>query len=434
MDHALVCQSCGARHDPGLYVRGCPDCRERGEHGRLEVVPGGSPVDPLADPSGDPFEDESTSEPLPDQSPDEPLVDLPVDQSMWRYRHLLPLLPDDPVTLGEGLTPLVRAETVAPDTDVDVWLKNETVNPTHSFKDRLNSLLVSNAAALGADRFALSSTGNHGASTAAYARRAGADATVVLVPRETEPPLRRQIAAHGAAVAVTDVDARRDLLDALVDRGWYPTVNVTDPYTGRPYGYEAYRTIAFELVEQLGGAPDVVAVPTGIGDGLYGTWLGFRDLAAWGVVDEPPRMLAAQSDERAPLVRAVDREAGTVGTDDGPLPATLSTAGRTAGDHALRALDESGGEGVAVPADEVEAAIRAAGRAGVFVEPASALAPAAVERAVAEGLVDADETAVCVATGAGVKWPAATADAVGEAPVIEPTLEALDAAVDVDVT
>lgn len=413
MDHALVCQSCGARHEPALHVHGCPDCRDRGEHGRLEVEYATDPPPALRTGGTDPF------------------ADLPDEQSMWRYRDLLPLLPDEPATLGEGRTPLVEARTAAPDADVHVWLKNETTNPTLSFKDRLNALLVSNATALGADRLALSSSGNHGASTAAYAARAGADA-VVLVAHETEAPLRRQIAAHGASVAATDVDARRDLLDELVARGWYPTVNVTEPYTGRPYGPEAYRTIAFEVVEQLGGAPDVVAVPTGIGDGLYGVWMGFRDLAAWGVVSDPPRMLAAQSDERAPLVRAVDREAGTVGVDDGPMPATLSTAGRTSGRHALRAIEESGGDAVAVPAEEVERAIRAAGRGGVFPEPASALAPAAVERGVDEGVIDAGETAVCVVTGAGARWPAATEGAVGEVPEIEPTFEALAEAVDVD--
>lgn len=429
MNHVLVCQSCGARHDPGLHVHGCPDCRERGEYGRLEVEYATDPPAVLRTDGTDPF------------------ADLPDEQSMWRYRDLLPLLPDEPVTLGEGRTPLVRAETVAPagaaseaggtGTDaspesdgVDVWLKNETTNPSLSFKDRLNALLVSNATALGADRFALSSSGNHGASTAAYAARVGAEA-VVLVAHETEAPLRRQIAVHGASVAATEVDARRDLLDELVARGWYPTVNVTEPYTGRPYGPEAYRTIAFEVVEQLGEAPDVVAVPTGIGDGLYGTWTGFRDLAAWGVVSDPPRMLAAQSDERAPLVRAVDREAGTVGVDDGPLPTTLSTAGRTSGPHALRAIEESGGDAVAVPAEEVEQAIRGAGRAGVFPEPASALAPAAVERGAREGLIDDGETVVCLVTGAGARWPAATEGAVGEVSEIEPTFEALAEAVDV---
>jgi threonine synthase len=410
MEHRLECQRCGETYEPGAYPTGCPECRDAGAAGRLEVVPEFGSVDVSALPFGD--DDERRTD-------------------MWRYRELLPLLPDEPVTMGEGWTPLVETSDIA--TTVDVYLKNETVNPTWSFKDRLNSLLLSNAVVgLGRTHVATSSTGNHGASTAAYARRAGADEVVVLVPPETERPLRAQIRAYGAKVAVTDYDARRPLLASLAERGWYPTLSVTKEYVSQPYGYEGYKTIAFELVEQLGAPPDAVVAAVGAGDGLYGTWKGFRELRELGAIDRTPRMVGVQPAERPSLAQAVEADSDSVGTAPGPMPITTSTSGDTAGDHALRAIRESDGAAYGVEREDVRAGMRAAGREGVVLEPASALAPAAVERAVDDGVVAAGDTVVCTATGAGVKWPEALTDAVGEPPRIEPDLDALARALSVD--
>ena len=407
MNHQLSCQNCGTVIDPGTYPRGCPNCQERGEAGRLEVT---NDPDDIA------------------------VVDLPFEAgsdepNMWRYRHLLPLLADEPTTMGEGWTPLVEARALSSETGLDVQVKNETVNPTWSYKDRLNSLLVSNAVASGEDRIATSSTGNHGASTAAYARRAGVEDTIVLVPHETERPIRAQIRGYGADVVVTDYEARRGLLAELVGRGWYPTVDMTGAYAGLPYAVEGYKTIAFELVEQLGGTPDAVAVPVGAGDGLYGVWKGFRELHDLGVIEEPPRMIGVQAAERAALAKAVDSGAESVGTDEGPLPITVSVGGASTSDHGLRAIQESEGVAYGIPRDEVERGMRELGREGIVVEPASALAYAAVREASEAGVVESGETVIPLATGAGVKWPGYLEGAVGEAPEIEPTLDALAEAV-----
>lgn len=411
MEHALVCQSCGAEHPPEGYPTGCPDCRSTGEYGRLEVTydPSSIPDDALPDPTG------------------------PTDAvgSMWRYRDLLPLLAESPVTLEEGGTPLVPADSLSPSGDVTVLLKNETVNPTWSYKDRLNSLLLSNAAALGESRIAVSSTGNHGASSAAYASRAGMDATIVLLPTETEVPLRAQIRAYGAHVVVTEYEKRDALLSALVDSGWYPTVNVTEEYVGLPYSYEAYKTIAFELVDQLGGVPDAVIAPIGAGDGLYGIWKGFRELRELDVIDEGPRMVGVQPAERPSVVEALEADSETVESVAGPMPITTSTSGGSAGPHALRAIRESAGLAVAIDRPSVETAVAETARAGILVEPSSALAPAAVGPALDEGVLDPGGTVVCMATGAGVKWPERVQAIVGSAPRIEPTIEALADAVDV---
>lgn len=410
MEHRLECQRCGTTYGPGTYPMGCPECLEAGAAGRLEVAPDLGSVDILA---------------LPFEDGDEHRTD------MWRYRELLPLLSDDPVTMGEGWTPLVETSDLS--TTADVYLKNETVNPTWSFKDRLNSLLLSNAVAgLGNTHVATSSTGNHGASTAAYARRAGADEVIVLVPPETERPLRAQIRAYGAKVAVTDYDERRPLLASLAERGWYPTVSVSKEYVSQPYGYEGYKTVAFELVEQLEAPPDVVVAAVGAGDGLYGTWKGFRELRELGVIDRTPRMVGVQPAERPSLVQAVDDGSDSVGTAPGPMPITTSTSGDTAGDHALQAVRDSDGAAYGVEREDVRTGMRAAGREGVVLEPASALAPAAIEQAVDDGVVTPGDTVVCMATGAGMKWPAALTEAVGETPRIEPDLDALARALSVD--
>jgi threonine synthase len=413
MGHELVCQSCGATVGPGRHPTGCPECASEGGAGRLEVAYDLDAVPRSAFPT--------------------PGAETSTPESMWRYRALLPLLADEPATLSEGGTPVVEATRRSERLGVTVLVKNETTNPTWSFKDRLNSLLLSNAAELGVERVATSSTGNHGASTAAYASLAGVDDVVVLVPPDTEAPLRAQIRAHGAEAVVTEYDARDALLGELVERGWYPTVNVTDPYTGLPYSYEAYRTVAFELVDQLEAVPDAVVTGIGAGDGLYGVWKGFRELAEWGVVDDAPAMVAVQPAERPALVEAVERGADSVGVVEGPMPITTSAGGVSAGDHALRAVRESGGDAYAVERDAIEAAVRETARDGVFLEPASANTLAGVEQAVESGLLDAGDTVVCVGTGAGVKWPEHVARAVGTAPEIEPTVGALAEAVSVDV-
>lgn len=406
MEHQLTCQTCENTFEPGGYPQGCPRCVTAGMAGRLEVV-------------------------LTDPDAYGPVDDRP---DMWRYRSRLPLLGDEPVTLGEGWTPLIHVDDPAEDwwPDANVYLKNETTNPTWSFKDRLNSLLISNATALGERYFATSSTGNHGASTAAYARRGGAQETIVLLPPETDKPLRTQVRAYGAHAVVTEIEGRRRLLAQLVDDGWYPTVSISREYTGLPYSYEAYKTIAFELVDQLGGVPDAVFVAIGAGDGLYGIWKGFRELAERNLIERTPRMVGVQPAERPSVVAAIDAGESSVGTADGPLPITISTSGPSAGDHALRAIEESDGDAIAIDREAIEAAVRVAGRQGVFVEPSSALTVAALEPATTMGVLEDDETAVCIATGAGVKWPSYTESIVGSVPAIDPTMDALASTIGID--
>jgi len=409
MPHLFECLSCGATTDPADRPAACPDCG-----GRLEVA-----YEP-----GD----------LPDSLPDSERTDL---------RRYADFLPDagEPVPMGEGWTPLVDAprlgatvsagsEPLRPDDAPDVLLKNETVNPTWSWKDRLAAVVVPSAVAAGADRIATASTGNHASAVAAYASRAGVDRVVAFLSPSSEPPHHRQIRAYGGeAFGLTDYGERKQLLGELADRGWFVAYDLDGRYTGQPYVYEGYKTIAFELVEQLGQAPDAVAVPVGAGDGFYGIWKGFRELSALGITDGQPVMISAESAERHPVAKAFESGAESVGRDDGPEPLSTSTKGATAGDHALAAVRASGGAAYAADREAVEAAIRACGRDGIFLEPASALAPAVLSRAVDDGLVGPDDAVVAVGTGAGVAWPEMTAGAVGASPTIDPTLDAVADAV-----
>jgi threonine synthase len=418
MSYVFECLSCGATTDPAERPAGCPECG-----GPLEVA--------HAD--------------LPDALPDSDRTDL------RRYDDWLPAPADSagdassadesaedattdaPVSMGEGWTPLVETPRLAAtaaaefeDASPDCYLKNETTNPTWSWKDRLAAVVVPHAVADGVSHVATASTGNHASAVAAYASRAGVERVLTFLSPSSEPPHHRQIRAYGGdALRLTDYGERKRLLRELADRGWFAAYDLDGHYTGQPYVYEGYKTIAYELVEQFGGVPDAVVVPVGAGDGLYGIWKGFRELAARGVVAEKPRMISAEAAERHPLAAAFAADAESVGRDDGPEPLSTSTMGATSGDHGLGAVQASGGAAYTADREAVESAIRTVGRDGVFLEPASALAPAVVSQAVTDGVVGEDDAVVAVGTGAGVAWPEKTASAVGESPTVEPTLDAI---------
>jgi threonine synthase len=420
MNYLFECLSCGATIDPGERPAECPECGGHVEIAHAEV---------------------------PGELPDSDRTDL------WRYADFLPTAGIDltpqgvsSASMGEGWTPLVDAphlsETAAAGLSADgpeMFLKNETVNPTWSWKDRLAALVVPHAIAgdggnpaddLGADGIATASTGNHASAIAAYAARAGVERTLAFVHPSSEPPHHRQIRAYGAeSLQLSDYGERKRLLSELADRGWFVAYNLEGHFTGQPYVYEGYKTIAFEIVEQLGGVPDAVVVPVGAGDGFYGIWKGFRELFANGIVSERPKMVSAESEERHPLAAAHEADAESVGRNDGPEPLSTSTMGTTSGDHALGAVRASGGAAYAADRESVEAAIRTCGRDGVFLEPASALAPAVVSQAVEEGVVGEGDTVVAVGTGAGVAWPEKTVGAVGDSPTVESDLGAIADAV-----
>jgi threonine synthase len=330
---------------------------------------------------------------------------------MWRWRALLPLPADaQPVTLGEGDTPLLPAPDLAARLGLGrLWLKNDTLMPTGSFKDRGFALAVSMARHYGLTRGFTYSSGNAGASFAAYAARAGIQATV-FVEAAANAAKVAAISLYGARVHRLHYDTSEqifDTLDELSRRGEYSFVNFVNPVR-----HEAMKTYAYEIVEQLGGAvPDVMVHPVGTGGGLWGAWQGFRELRELGVTDRVPRMIGVQPSVCAPLVDAFDNGrdgTGTVG--DASATIAQSIAGDSmihGGRRLLRAIRESGGHAVGVSEDDIAEAMRLLGGAAVAAEPSAASSLAALLHARERGLVDAGESVVTVVTGSALKQPAA---------------------------
>jgi threonine synthase len=309
-----------------------------------------------------------------------------------RYRDRLPVTAATPVVaLGEGDTPLLRAPRISDLTGVEVHLKYEGANPTGSFKDRGMTIAVSKALEDGASTAVCASTGNTSASAAAYCARAGIRLVVVLPEGAIARGKLAQTQICGARVVAVqgDFDDALRLVRELVERRPIALLNSINPFR-----LEGQKTAAFEVVEQLGAAPDWLALPVGNGGNITAYWKGFRELGL------APRMLAGQAAGAAPLV------ARRPVAD----PETVATAIRIGDparlDEALAAVDESEGGVRAIEDADILAAYRLLAEGeGVFCEPASAASVAALIAARRDGLMAAGGRVVCVLTGHGLKDP-----------------------------
>lgn len=320
------------------------------------------------------------------------------DPTLWRYRHALPL-PEAAasVTLGEGLTPLVPAEWGG----LPIRLKCEFLNPTGSFKDRGTTVLITALAAAGVKQVVEDSSGNAGSSLAAYAARAGIQATI-YVPVRASPVKQAQIAAYGARV-VPVPGSRTDTAQAVLEAAGPGTAYASHVY--HPLIHHGMKTIAFELWEQLGGqAPDAVVLPLGHGTHLLGLARGFAELRAAGCLDRLPRLYGVQATACAPLALAWERgEADVTPVVEGETVAEgVRIAAPVRGAAILAAVRGSGGAVLTVPDDETLAAQRRLAHQGFYVEPTSALAVAALDR-LRDQLAASSVTVVVVLTGSGFK-------------------------------
>ena len=411
---SLACLRCARQYaEPALDLlgAGCPYCAADG-------VPAN--VLPVRDVAG------LRSEPptLP-RRPGEP--------GLFTYRELLPIDPEtSAVSLGEGGTPLLELPSLAGEVGVGrLLVKDETRNPTWSYKDRLAAVAVTKATELGVDTVVVCSTGNHGAAVAAYAARAGLRC-VVLTLGSVPLAMKTLMGVYGATVAALRTGPERWALmrELVAERGWMPMSGHADPPVGSPsYGVDGYKTIAYELFEQVTGVPDVVVVPTAYADGLTGIARGFDDLVVLGLADRVPRLLAAEP--FGPLRSALDEGAERAG----PVPASSSVSFSIASPfgtyQGLVSLRRSGGGAVAVPDDEtVMAAQRRLGGHGLYLEASSAITLPALEQWRRAGLVGGDDTVVLVGTSTGLKDVDATASRLPEVPLIEARPEALDAVLD----
>ena len=351
------------------------------------------------------------------------------DRSIWRWFDFFPLADRaNIVTLGEGDTPLIRADRLGAELDLrNLYLKNDTVLPTGSLKDRSNSVGLSVARELGFTTAAVMSTGNAAASVAAYAAAAGIP-SVVMVPAGTAASKIIQARAYGSTVVVIDGDFDNEVAKvykaAVQEFGWY------DCLSSNPYRDEGKKSYAYEMADQLDGQmPDWVIHPTAGGTGIFAMWKGYRELLSLGWIDRAPRLVIAQSEAAAPIVAALAKGA----TDVEPMVARETIAesiqvGNPAalGWRALAAVRESQGTAAAVSDEEIILAQQAIARlAGVFAEPAAAASVAAAKKLRAAGTIGANDVVVCNLTGHGLKQPEAIRLYEEDLNPIAPTLDAL---------
>ncbi len=332
-----------------------------------------------------------------------------------RYRPYLPITDSTPeLTLGEGFTPLVRLDRIGERIGLtNLYAKVEGQNPTGSFKDRGMVVAVAKALEEGSRAIICASTGNTAASAAAYGAHAGLEVVVVLPKGQIAMgKLLQAIVARARIVAVDgNFDAALGVVRALAEQDDHPITLVNSV---NPFRLDGQKTAAFEVCDDLGRAPAVLAIPVGNAGNISAYWTGFCEYAADGVVETRPRMLGFQAAGAAPLVlgRPVEK------------PDTVATAIRIGNpaswSKAIAARDESGGMIEAVSDDEILAAYGSlASDEGIFCEPSSATSVAGVIKVAARGDIPRDALVVCVLTGSGLKDPATAERVTGAGAVLE---------------
>jgi threonine synthase len=303
-----------------------------------------------------------------------------------RYVDLLPVSERTPVvSLGEGDTPLIRSERVSAEVDAHVWFKCEGANPTGSFKDRGMTLAISKAVEEGAEGVVCASTGNTSASAAAYAGRAGLLCAVLIPDTEVALGKLAQARMHGARVLRIEgnFDAALRLARALADVHAVTLVNSVNPFR-----IEGQKTAAFEIVEALGGAPDLHVMPVGNAGNITAHWRGYRDAVEVGWCTSPPAMFGFQAAGAAPIVE------GHPIADPRTAASAIRIGNPASWSGAREAATSSGGAIVAVSDDEIVAAYHALAAEGIFVELASAASLAGLRRLRRAGRVPRGATVV----------------------------------------
>jgi threonine synthase len=356
-------------------------------------------------------------------------------RTIWRYRDLLPVDDASPVDLGVGFTPLVRADRLAAELGLgELWIKNDTVNPTGSFKDRVVSVALTKARELGFKVAACASTGNLANSVAAHAARAGM-ASVVLIPHDLEAAKVTMTAVYGGtliAVRGSYDDVNRLCAELASEHPTWAFVNVNV----RTYYAEGSKTLAFEVAEQLGWrAPDHVVVPIASGAQLTKVAKGFAELVKVGLIEPAsPRISGAQAAGCSPVATAFATGADAIApVKPKTIAKSLSIGNPADGWYALEAIRRSGGSCAAVTDDEILEGIRLLARTeGIFAETAGGVTIATLAKLAATGVVRPDERVVALVTGHGLKTVEALAGTVGPTTSIAPTLADFDASLGED--
>ncbi len=370
------------------------------------------------------------------------------DASLWRYLSLLPV--GDPggnqtPLRAAGRTPTFSPAPLAQSLGLQyLWIKDESRNPTASFKDRASAILIARAREIGAEVVVTASTGNAGAALAGMAAAVGHKA-VIFAPRSAPPAKIAQLLIYGAEVILVDgnYDAAFDLsIEAAQEFGWYCRNTGYNPFTA-----EGKKTAAFEIWETvirdwrlessvsvsnlqspISNLQSPISLFVSVGDGniISGIHKGFKDLHILGLLEQMPRIFGVQSDESAAIANAFNAGTEEIKTVSATTRAdSISVDLPRDGLRALRAATQTGGAYITVPDAEIIAAIAELGKVGIFAEPAGAASYAGLAKAVREGLITPQDPVVVLNTGSGLKDVKAAMQAAGQAPIIEPTLDAV---------
>lgn len=401
----MVCIRCGHPMGSGAYFEGCPVCKAEGVGSNYTATY------------------DLTNAKLPDANG---------QPGIYRYRDFYPL-PDDakPVSIGEGNTPLLHLKRLGQKLGLaNLYAKDETRNPTLSYKDRICSLLVTKAKHDGAPAVTISSTGNHGAAAAAYAAAAGMPCIVFTVPQVPQT-MKTLMQVYGACVIVTPTAQDRwTIMEKCVrELGWTPLSGFQSPAIGsNAYGIDAYKSIAFEIYEQLGNqAPAMISVPACYSDGLYGTYKGACDLKAMGYIDELPKFVGAE------VFGSLQKTIESGAKDPVAVPSEWSVSFSIANGlctwQGLQAVRGSNGYARSSSDKETLAMQKLlASTEGLYAEASSVTSLVTLGKLAAEGKIKPEDKVVAVLTSTGLKDPATTQKELPPVPQIQPDMAELRAA------
>jgi threonine synthase len=405
----LQCIRCGARYGADHYAEDCPACRSVARSNLVVTYPE-TMLAPRARPAAG------------------------APGGLWRYGDLLPVARDEIVSLGEGTSPMHRLDRAGASIGVkNLFGKDETRNPTWSFKDRLACMAVSSAKRLGAEVIVSSSSGNAGAAAAAYAAKAGLRC-VVFTFKGAAGPMLTQMRAYGATVVVVEEKADRWTLmeHAVRNYGWFPTSPFFGPVAGsNPYGIEGYKTLAYEIAEQLDWrVPDWCVLPVCYGDALYGMWKGSQELRALDWIQSVPRFVAAEvSGSLTAAMASGDAMPPEVARNAPSIAASIGAAQATV--QGLDVLRHSQGAAVTVDDDEMRRwVLTLATKEGIWPEASSAAPFAAIERLRAQGIIKPHERCVALLTASGMKDPGPIEKSLPQPPLVTGGLTDLVAALE----
>lgn len=398
----VTCIRCGRPLGDGKFYTGCPDCKAEGVGANYTTN----------------FDLKGAKLPVQNGQP-----------GIYRYRDFFPL-PDDavPVSIGEGNTPLLKLERLGKKLGIDnLYVKDESRNPTLSYKDRLCSLIVTKARHEGAQAVTIASTGNHGAACAAYAAAAGMPCVVFTVPQVPET-MKTLMQAYGACVVVTptSIDRWTIMGKCVEELGWTPVSGFQSPSIGSNcYGIDGYKTIAFEIYEQLGNEmPAMISVPACYSDGLYGTYKGACDLKEMGYIDELPKFVGAE------VFGSIETTIANGAKDPVTVPSDWSISFSIANGlctwQGLEAVRGSDGYARSSSDEEtMEMQLLLGATEGIYAEASSCTSLVALAKLAKEGKIAPDQKVVAVLTSTGLKDPATTKKHLPSVPTIQPEMDEL---------